>query len=369
MTNQPIVLDARAELDSHPIALVHIFGKPLIHTFLQMVAEAKALDRLTVLVEPDFAERIRTEISKFSKADQVLVVTESPPTEKAVTAEINRVYVRRTFIGAIRGNEREIPASQLAPITSASTLKAAEEFAHKDAPGHRTPLLRLVYRPVSRIIARGLAKTPVTPNGVTLLGLLIIPVIAGLLAQNNYVYGLIAAGLINIVMVLDMIDGDLARLTNNRSRFGEWFDGVADNLFAIAVASTFGIGAVVSTGNIWFAVPAVLWLTGYVSAHSNFLHEMIERAGDREYELAITDVEWNVPGPLGRLGNAVRKGRWALAQPEIIRAIYTTGLIIGRKEIVVVFFGTFYTLIVIRMLTKAYAEYRRTEINRTEPGG
>jgi len=326
-----------------------------------MMADANALGRLTVVATPRDARDVRAEVMGFPGADRVPVVTEFPDCENAAVVEINRVYVRRQFIGDVRRGKRELRAAHLAPITSSSTLKAAEEFVHKDAPGHRTLLLRLVYRPISRRLAAWLSRTPVTANGVTLLSLGIIPVIAVLTARDHYILGLVAAGLINLVMVLDMVDGDLARLKNSRSRFGAWFDGTVDAMFSVSIASAFGIGAVINTGNLWFAIPAVMWLTGSAATHSNFLHEMIARGGEREYEVAVQDTQGNTPLLVQRVINVGRRARWTLAQPEIVRAIYTIGLCVNHKEAVVLIFATYYTLLVVRMFARAYLEYRRTE--------
>lgn len=81
--------------------------------------------------------------------------------------------------------------------------------------------------------ARGIAKraaqifvrTPITPNMLTLFGLVLNIAVAALLATGHLVAGgvmIIAAGL------FDMLDGALAKITNRVSAFGAFLDSVVD---------------------------------------------------------------------------------------------------------------------------------------------
>lgn len=84
---------------------------------------------------------------------------------------------------------------------------------------------RYLNRPVSRPMARALTATPVTPNGVTLFTLAFAAVTAAMLAAGWNVAGGIA---IQLVSVVDGVDGELARLRNAATRFGGVLDAVTD---------------------------------------------------------------------------------------------------------------------------------------------
>jgi phosphatidylglycerophosphate synthase len=84
---------------------------------------------------------------------------------------------------------------------------------------------RYLNRPLSRPAGRALAHTPVTPNAVTSFTLLLAVISAGLLAAGWNIAGGI---LIQAVSVVDGVDGELARLRNLATRFGEVFDAVTD---------------------------------------------------------------------------------------------------------------------------------------------
>ena len=78
---------------------------------------------------------------------------------------------------------------------------------------------------VIRLIVRGLALSKIHPNVLTFIGLLINIVAAVQLAAGQFV----AAGMVIIgAGIFDMVDGRVARETNQVTRFGGFFDSVVD---------------------------------------------------------------------------------------------------------------------------------------------
>jgi CDP-diacylglycerol--glycerol-3-phosphate 3-phosphatidyltransferase len=78
---------------------------------------------------------------------------------------------------------------------------------------------------VIRLIVRGLALSRIPPNALTFIGLLINIGAAVLLAAGRFQ----AAGIVIIVAgIFDMVDGRVARETNQVTRFGGFFDSVLD---------------------------------------------------------------------------------------------------------------------------------------------
>lgn len=84
---------------------------------------------------------------------------------------------------------------------------------------------RYLNRPLSRPAARALVDTPVTPNSVTLFTLSLAVVTAAMLAAGWNIAGGVA---IQVVSVVDGVDGELARLRNAATRFGGVLDAVTD---------------------------------------------------------------------------------------------------------------------------------------------
>lgn len=94
------------------------------------------------------------------------------------------------------------------------------------------PVSRYLNRPLSRPVAGWLARTPVTPNQVSVFSLFMALGALGLFASGVH----IAAGvLIQATSVADGVDGDLARLKGMATRFGSAFDAVLDRYADAAI--------------------------------------------------------------------------------------------------------------------------------------
>jgi CDP-diacylglycerol--glycerol-3-phosphate 3-phosphatidyltransferase len=78
---------------------------------------------------------------------------------------------------------------------------------------------------IIKLIVRSLALSRIHPNALTLIGLLINVYAAWLLASGQFMgagFTIIGAG------IFDMVDGRVARETNQVTRFGGFFDSVLD---------------------------------------------------------------------------------------------------------------------------------------------
>ncbi len=106
-----------------------------------------------------------------------------------------------------------------------------------------TAAIGVVFGKVIDWIVRGLALSKIHPNVLTLFGLLINIAAAALLARGQFLkagFVIIGAGL------FDMVDGRVARETNQVTRFGGFFDSVLDRYSDLALL----IGLLVWYGSI-----------------------------------------------------------------------------------------------------------------------
>src|SRR5580704_2718194 len=108
-------------------------------------------------------------------------------------------------------------------------------------------------------IVNGLALTRISPNALTFIGLLINIVAAvffGYARADNYVRMFFYAGLVIIgAGVFDMVDGRVARQTNQVSVFGAFFDSVMDRYSDVAIF--FGLLVYYARGDRFFYVVLV----------------------------------------------------------------------------------------------------------------
>ena len=112
---------------------------------------------------------------------------------------------------------------------------------------------------IKRIVG-GLALAKIHPNALTLIGLLINIVAAVLLAQGNFWAG---GWVIVGASIFDMVDGRVARATNQVTRFGGFFDSVLDRYSDLGLL----MGLLVYYGNInrpWYVVLTAVVMTASV---------------------------------------------------------------------------------------------------------
>jgi phosphatidylglycerophosphate synthase len=112
-----------------------------------------------------------------------------------------------------------------------------------EAPASRDDgiVSRYANRLLARPVARALSATPVTANAVTVFTLLLACATGAMVAAGWYIAGGI---LIQVVSVLDAVDGELARLKGVATRFGAVLDSVVDRYADAAVIAGMTIYAV-----------------------------------------------------------------------------------------------------------------------------
>ncbi len=112
---------------------------------------------------------------------------------------------------------------------------------------------------IIRLIVRGLALSKINPNVLTFLGLVINGVAAAFLAIGQF---RVAGFIIIFAGLFDMVDGRVARETNQVTRFGAFFDSVLDRYSDLGLL----IGLLVYYGTI--DRPSYVVLTAIVMAAS-----------------------------------------------------------------------------------------------------
>jgi phosphatidylglycerophosphate synthase len=123
-------------------------------------------------------------------------------------------------------------------------------------------------------ISRLLSYTPVRPNHVTAVASVIGLTAGGLLLGGEAWRVALGGLLLQTQIVLDCVDGQLARMRFQGSKFGQWFDNVADDVIDI----TFIACAGAALGGPWLAVGLA---AGVARAWGQALvfHEVYRRTG------------------------------------------------------------------------------------------
>jgi phosphatidylserine synthase len=172
-------------------------------------------------------------------------------------------------------------------------------------------------RPIAAAVVAVFAKTPITPNQVTILNLLVFVVAVALfVALPSFQGGLVAVLVLEISYCFDCVDGMLARYKKIASKTGHLFDFFTDEIKAVLLASALPIrfwrtGALGIDGTEWPAgTPAFLFagiagaiILASATSLTNFLRRPEVSGRESTVEAHYETVEHVKPKSLvGRIG-------------------------------------------------------------------
>ncbi len=121
---------------------------------------------------------------------------------------------------------------------------------------------RMVTRFFSRQFTRIFLQTPLSPNMITLLSLVIGLISAAYFFQGTYENSIMGAGLLLLSAWIDCTDGEIARLKFMESKIGGKLDILCDNLVHFAVFFAIGMGLYQFTGQSIYKILGALAVLG-----------------------------------------------------------------------------------------------------------
>jgi archaetidylinositol phosphate synthase len=131
---------------------------------------------------------------------------------------------------------------------------------------------------IARVLVRPLIKSPVTPNQITILTLLVALLGAGLLATGDPTKANWGAGLFILSRFLDHFDGELARQKKMTSKLGYYLDYISGGCSYGALFLCLGIGFQDGMLGQWSIALGLLGALAAVS--SMFTNLGIDKASD-----------------------------------------------------------------------------------------
>jgi phosphatidylinositol phosphate synthase len=140
-------------------------------------------------------------------------------------------------------------------------------------------------------VVRALARIGVTPNTITVIGLLGSVATAGLILGR---YWLAAGFVFAAANVMDSLDGSLARLTGRETRMGAFLDSTFDRLSEALILGAMGV-TLAQDGEYWavavtFLALAASFLVSYTRARAEGIGIHSNRGGlmSRPERLVLT---------------------------------------------------------------------------------
>ena len=164
-------------------------------------------------------------------------------------------------------------------------------ISHSDSP----IIDRYIIRKISGFITWLLVKTPVTPNQVTIISLILGIASAAFFSHGAHTYTIIAGLFYFISTVFDQCDGEVARHKQMTSDFGKTFDIIVDSIvnatitigITIAIYKTNGSGLSIMAGLLAMTgIVISLLLTTYFSHENNNntgTKEMLDRLNNKDF--------------------------------------------------------------------------------------
>ncbi|MBM4321097.1 MAG: CDP-alcohol phosphatidyltransferase family protein, partial [Deltaproteobacteria bacterium] len=179
---------------------------------------------------------------------------------------------------------------------------------------------RHINRKLSLSLSRWLARTPLRPNHVTAV-VLLLGLASGPLAARGDHLGFALGGLLYyLAAILDGCDGELSRLKHLGSPLGTWFDTVTDDLSALSFLAGLYWGLARSGSSFW------LWLGG-VAVAGNLLtvllrYHLLLRLGTGDHQQLAAAASPPTGGPSARrpsaLGRAVRWVKQTIVRTDFL---------------------------------------------------
>jgi phosphatidylglycerophosphate synthase len=143
-------------------------------------------------------------------------------------------------------------------------------------------LARTVSRRISPFFSKKLAHTRITPNEITIIGMSIGLLGALFLAQPNYGARLLGAFLFVLSVIVDGVDGEVARLKLQETPFGHYLDIITDNVVHIVLFVAIALGLYRETGDAGY-VKALLFLLAGFGLCGVSVYYLILRPGADEF--------------------------------------------------------------------------------------
>jgi phosphatidylserine synthase len=294
--------------------------------------------------ENDFADTqvVRTSVVSASSSSHTVTNPNRVFTGALYLSQKQRVEIEKAVAGAIASKVTghaldlvlvalvratiRVDAVELldAPFTRSSEAPKKEQTA-KQIQKLSIPRLRLklanrandgffsvyVLRRFSKLLTWVAVKIGATPNQVTIASFAIGLFAAYLFAQGDFWSILVGAVLLQVSIIVDCVDGELARYTRKFSELGAWLDAITDRVKEYAVFLGLAYGAFVQNGqNLWLL--AALLMTLQTFRHlSDYNFSQVVKARDEESVPVPVDFmdSWdgieadNTPAPKGLAAN------------------------------------------------------------------
>lgn len=237
---------------------------------------ADTLVRATQVVSASSASHKTTEANRVFTGAIRLSKKQAPDITRALEAAIARSAkghpLDLLLVALVRATIRVDAVELIGAAFARSHDEAVRAQVTRGSSKINVPMLRLkmanrandgffsvfFLRRVSKLLTWAAVKIGATPNQVTIASFAIGLYAAYLFAQGDTWSLIIGAILLQVSIIVDCVDGELARYTRKFSELGAWLDAITDRVKEYAVFLGLAYGAFVQTGQNLWVLAAVL---------------------------------------------------------------------------------------------------------------
>lgn len=146
-----------------------------------------------------------------------------------------------------------------------------------------------IYARIAKVLTRIALKTNLTPNQITLISLF-FGIFAGFFfLLGGYYYTLLGAIFVQLVQILDTVDGAIARFKNISTPFGGFFDFSVNMITAYIAISTISLGMFLKTSNPTVLIISIFAVGNFLMMHmlrNSFYLKVVSIKQANEYQVS-----------------------------------------------------------------------------------
>ena len=142
-------------------------------------------------------------------------------------------------------------------------IEAEREVEQSSGTSLDSPIIdRYVIRKISWFITGFLVRTPVTPNQVTVISLILGIIAAVIFSLGGHTHTITAGLIFFLCIVFDQCDGEVARIKNMETEFGRSFDIIVDSIVSAAIVAGITFALYKASGSGFHIIIGLLAIIG-----------------------------------------------------------------------------------------------------------
>jgi hypothetical protein len=265
------------------------------------VVSAQSATHVSTRVNKTFAGAIRLSKAHASEIEPVI--------ENAIRADATGSALDLLLVALVRARIR-VDVADIKEAPFARTIDSKlRESVKQELAGMNIARLRLkmanravdglfsvlVLRRLSKPLTWLAVKIGATPNQVTIASFGIGLLAAYFFAQGDTASLILGALLLQLSIVVDCVDGELARYTRTFSELGAWLDAITDRVKEYVVFLGLAYGAFVQNGSNLWLLAALLMILQTFRHLSDYNFSQVSKARASEHEPGSVDflAQWD----------------------------------------------------------------------------